>query len=270
MQGQKHLGVRLKLDNLNMEFIPIKKQKLGTDWKYENVVSPFSRIYIPTDGEGYLDYRGGRVMLVPGKIYLIPAMLKFSYGCDGYLEKIFTHVVVSKANGFDALASVREILTIDDKGEAMALDSLYEYDGIGGSIEAGAIILSIISRATREWGISLGDAEHYSDVTHTAIEYINNHLTASLKISEIADAVYTSRLTLQRKFKEDVGIPIGKYIDERLIILAENEILRGTPIAEISEKLGFSDRFYFTRRFTERFGISPAKYLKVMSPKDKS
>ena len=265
MPHRKYLGVRMKLENLNMEFIPIKHQRLGVDWKYKNVISPFSRIYIPTSGEGYLDYRLGRVALTPGKIYIIPAMLKFSYGCDDYLEKFFTHISAEKPNGFDALAPIRDILVIEERGEAAALASLSEGDGIGGSIEAGAIVLGIIARAAREYGISLGDAEQYSDTTRAAIEYINSRLCATLKISEIAEAVYTSRLTLQRKFKDDVGIPIGKYIDERLIILAENELVRGTPIAEVAENLGFSDRFYFTRRFTERFGIPPAKYLKMMN-----
>lgn len=270
MPLSKNLGVRLRLENLNMEFMPIKKQRLGTEWKYENVISPFSRIYVPTAGEGYLDYRGGRVMLTPGKIYLIPAMLKFSYGCDSCLEKFFTHVSASKPNGFDALAEVGDILVIEERGEAAALASLTERDGIGGSIETGALVLAIISRATREHGIVLGNAEIYSDVTRAAIEYVNSHLLASLKISEIADAVYTSRLTLQRKFKDDVGIPIGKYIDERLIIRAENELLSGRQIAEVAERLGFSDRFYFTRRFTDRFGIPPAKYLRMMNLPSKS
>ena len=36
-------------------------------------------------------------------------------------------------------------------------------------------------------------------------------------------------------------------------------------ISRISERYGFCDQFYFSRRFKEKFGVTPQKYRKMNS-----
>jgi len=38
--------------------------------------------------------------------------------------------------------------------------------------------------------------------------------------------------------------------------------LTSRPINEIADDVGFDSAYYFTRRFTERFGVSPTAYRK--------
>jgi AraC-like DNA-binding protein len=46
-----------------------------------------------------------------------------------------------------------------------------------------------------------------------------------------------------------------------VLFKAEEMLIKSNlSILEISEMFGFYDQFYFSRRFKERFGISPLKY----------
>ena len=48
-----------------------------------------------------------------------------------------------------------------------------------------------------------------------------------------------------------------------IIIDSINMLMGGNmSVGEISEKLGFCDQFYFSRRFKKRFGLSPREYVK--------
>jgi AraC-like DNA-binding protein len=77
-----------------------------------------------------------------------------------------------------------------------------------------------------------------------------------MTINEISSALFISKLVLQKHFKMDLGKPIGKYIDQCLMARAERELLdRSLSIKDISEHLGFSDQFYFSRKFSVSISI---------------
>ena len=253
----------LLLKTLNMEISEMRFASLDSEWRFENAVSRSTRIYLPVFGEGFLDFNGNTVTLTPGKIYVIPAMLNFSYRCENRLDKFYAHVSFEKADGFDALEGIKEIIVLEDKGECDTVKGLFAEASIRAAMNMKSVFLSIIVRAINEYGIELAAPTQLSQLSLRAIEYINSHLTARLKISEIADALFVSRLTLSNTFSNDMNVSIGKYIDDRLMIATERDLTANNlTIKEISEKYGFCDRFYFTRKFTEKFGKPPRQYLK--------
>lgn len=250
--------------NTNMEISNVSFARLDTEWRYDDAVSNSTRVYIPTLGEGILESRNEKVSIVPGKIYIIPSMLNFSYRCENRLEKFFVHVSIEKLGGFDVLRGVNKILVLEDQGECEKFRQIFNEAGIEAALKMKLMVFSIIMRGISEYKISLGKPEECSPLTRYAIEYIGKHLSAKLKVSEIADALFVSRLTLSNTFSRDMKISIGKYIDERLMLVGEQELMSGNlTINEISEKLGFCDRFYFTRKFTEKFGKAPKQYVKA-------
>ena len=107
--------------HVNMKFDTPTYAILDPSWHYENLTSPFSRIYIPTDGTGMLMVNGERIDLEVGKIYILPAMLPFTCFCAERLEKIYTHMRVRRQDGFDAFSGINKIMILDEKGEKDAL-----------------------------------------------------------------------------------------------------------------------------------------------------
>lgn len=101
----------------------------------------------------------------------------------------------------------------------------------------------------------------YSEITETAITYINENLSAALSVEDISSNIFVSRSYMQKIFKEDTGISAGKYIEYRIMEKAKEYLDNDDmTINEISKRLGFCDRYYFGRRFSAVYGISPHKY----------
>lgn len=104
---------------------------------------------------------------------------------------------------------------------------------------------------------------HYPDCVTNALRFIEQHLSVSLTVEQVSTAVFASPHTLAHKFKSEMGVPLGQYVDGLVLFKAEQLLLESDlPLSTISESLGFCDQFYFSRRFRERFGVPPLQYRK--------
>ncbi len=73
-----------------------------------------------------------------------------------------------------------------------------------------------------------------------------------------------SEATLRRRWSAAIGLSPRRYLEqvrpeESCRLLAETR----DPVKAISAAVGFDDAFYFSRRFQQKFGISPTEYRKV-------
>ncbi|GAA0309673.1 AraC-like DNA-binding protein [Gracilibacillus halotolerans] len=90
--------------------------------------------------------------------------------------------------------------------------------------------------------------------------HANEHKLSS---SEISTALNMNYSYLSKQFKEHTGKSIIHYQNEILIEKAI-QIFRkeNDNISEVSDRLGFSNPFYFSRVFKKVTGVSPSMYLK--------
>jgi len=95
----------------------------------------------------------------------------------------------------------------------------------------------------------------------TVIRYIETSVGEKLSNSELASIVNMAPNSFARLFKEEMNITLHSFIQNRKIAKA-CEIFEHTneTIESISFKLGFSDRYHFSRVFKSITGISPALY----------
>lgn len=237
--------------------------EIGREWNYKNVMSAFTRIYLPKSGEGVVYTDNERIELKPNNVYVIPAYTKFSCECEDKLVKIYAHVSVVKQDGTEAFANIGRVLSAPDVGFCDQLIELTKGDDIASLIKIKQRIFDALLYVCESEGVKLQSQKRYSALVRDSIGYINQNLSASLKIGEIAQKFSVAGVTLQQRFTKEVGVPIGKFIDQKLMMIAEKELVRGElNVGEIAEMLGFCDRFYFSRRFCNWYGVSPKKYLK--------
>lgn len=102
-----------------------------------------------------------------------------------------------------------------------------------------------------------------ADITVTrAAEYIeNNYRRPELNIDEISEYIGINRVTLHRKFTEELGISPGNYIinlriQKACILLKQSDY----PIKSIAYSTGFSDQLYFAKAFKKQTGLTPTQY----------
>ena len=103
----------------------------------------------------------------------------------------------------------------------------------------------------------------YSENIRKCIAYVHANLRADLRVSELAGLCFVSTRYLAELFVRELGVTPGRYIDDQLILEAQRRLSHsGESVAGISEALGFSDPFYFSRKFKNKCGITPLQYRK--------
>lgn len=95
----------------------------------------------------------------------------------------------------------------------------------------------------------------------TAKLYILDNLQNGVTVKDLARQMALSERQLFRLCYREFGVSVGDYIKQLQMekaksLLEETEL----TIGEIAEKVGYSDRFAFSKAFTSYEGMTPAKF----------
>ncbi len=98
---------------------------------------------------------------------------------------------------------------------------------------------------------------------HDATNYIQSTLSESISVKSIARKVDLAPPKLQLGFKLLFSQSVSEYIKE-LKLLKARDLLKNTElsVSEVVYSIGYKNRSYFSRIFSERYGILPTDYRK--------
>ena len=89
-------------------------------------------------------------------------------------------------------------------------------------------------------------------------DYLDAGQGMSLSLEDIAKQFGYSKYYLDRRFKEAFGISLIAYRNDKRMELAK-ELLTEKSVSDVSETLGFSSIYVFSRAFKNHFGVAPTK-----------
>ncbi len=102
--------------------------------------------------------------------------------------------------------------------------------------------------------------------TYRIEKYIKDYIDAgqclTAKLDDVAKQFNYSKYYLDRCFKESYGVGIMAYRNEKRMQTAK-EMLKHHTVSVVSEKLGFSSIYVFSRAFKNHFGVSPTQFAKA-------
>lgn len=102
-------------------------------------------------------------------------------------------------------------------------------------------------------------------IVRKMLQFIDDHTGKKMSSTDIADGLGMNYAYLSSLFKQYTGKSVTQYQNEKLIENAIELFKRENyNVAEVSEQLGFSNPFYFSRVFKKITGLSPSAYLKQM------
>jgi YesN/AraC family two-component response regulator len=94
-----------------------------------------------------------------------------------------------------------------------------------------------------------------------AKQYIHDHQTEDLRLSQVAKAVNTSSFYFCKMFKKVTGINFTDYLPRVRIEKSKNLLLNpNLRISEIAYEVGFQSLTHFNRVFKRLLGQSPTEY----------
>lgn len=248
----------------NMDVIASRYVECGSWWTAEKLACPFTRIYMVTSGIGYLDCANEHITMTPGNVYVIPAGLQISYHCEHSFCKTYFHISIPLQNGCDLFDGIDTCFAFPDEELAGEVTRRLNSTAIKDIFYIKTALSSLVYRCIEE-NVHYTTST-YSESTIKAMNYIKANLSSKLTTEEVAEALFISVERLRKTFRTETGVPIGRYINNSLMNKAELEVRRGEmSIKEISDMLGFCDQFYFSRYFSEKYGMSPTKYRKKVN-----
>lgn len=236
-----------------------------SEWNMTGICSPYTRIYFVESGELRVSAGGEDIILKPGYVYIIPTGLTFNGSCDKKYTKLYFHFCINRPDGYDLFSGCKEVLSCKLGLERIAeIKRMFFSDKLIDTLrlknEISSLALSLFpEECSRELSSLI-----YSPQVQRAIDYIKGHLSIQLSVKTLSENLFVAQTTLSKHFRDEVGVNIGKYIDDIVFESAKKMLIKtDIPIQEISEKFGFCDRFYFSRRFKEKFDYTPYKYRKL-------
>lgn len=96
------------------------------------------------------------------------------------------------------------------------------------------------------------------------MDYVEQHLQQTVRISEIADDLGISVSYLSTVFSQEMGLSLGEYIRVKKLEAARLLLLHSEySCTEISTFFAFSSPAYFSKAFREFTGYTPSIYKKL-------
>ena len=253
------------VNRLNLELLTVGQAQVDPQW-YGTVLSPvYSRLYYITDGSFTVLTPDGREQtLRAGNWYLIPSGYSFEYKCYDFMEHFYFHIKLCDFDGTDLLRNCNKILSLIP--DQLVNCNLF-MECIGGNhlvtgLRMRQIITDILLTFIEQYNIPVY-SEDYSPCIYKALIYIKQNLSMQLSIQQIADNIFVSKSTLTKHFQKELHMSVNEYINNTIMADAERLLMTSNiSIRDLSQKFGYSDQLYFSKRFKEKFGISPREYRK--------
>ena len=261
-----------------------RKQELDTSWETRNLHPgrlsiPFTRLYFPLEGEGFMTHSGRQYRLRPGSLYLIPPYAPVVVSCPKRLLKYWTHFNIflgdSEVDLFNTVETVTELPVPDMREFSMLFEHLTrwypnshaeKHYGVPPLAEFEAqsalhLLLepfydTILSNPKTQDGGSLRLIR--------LLNYIEKHLDHELTLQQLADTVHLNPTYLSNLFSRRFGISLIQYCNNRRIVRATDLLIHTDyPIEEIAWRQGAESTAAFSRLFKRHVGCSPLHYRKM-------
>jgi len=91
-----------------------------------------------------------------------------------------------------------------------------------------------------------------------ALDYLQAQPIKNVAARELADAVHLSESRLAHLFKQQVGIPVRRYLMWLRLMDAIEYAFAGKTLTDAAASAGFADSAHFTRTFQAMFGVQPS------------
>lgn len=121
-------------------------------------------------------------------------------------------------------------------------------------------LAKLILLENSEWG-RLEENKKIPAALESMMFYSRSQISSKLSITDIAHSGNVSPTTAQRMFSTYTGMSIAAWLRKQRIQEAA-QLLRssGLRVNEVARLVGFRDPLYFSRVFSEEFGVSPSGF----------
>lgn len=287
------MSILSQLDRVDFTLLNTASVDLDQGWNYDNVISPFARLYLITAGAATVYHHQQVFQLRPGHLYLIPSYTYSRYVCENYHHQYYISMLEAMGEGisvFDIFSFRYEVPALPE--DQLLFDRLLSlnpdraiknndpkiYDNLptlrwfksrnqalsySAYLETKGILQILFSRFILTKRSPVNEVSGPTHYISDTLRYIRLHLQEPLSIAELAQRVHLHPDYFSRLFKEVTGLRPLKFIQTRRIERAQ--LLLATThdsLETIAQKVGLMNPSYFSRLFKAFTQQTPGEYRK--------
>ena len=251
-----------KINNLNLKILEHGCLNAGNDWNFHSLRSPFNRLYFVISGKAYIKNKDNDIELKSGYIYLVPLNNTYDYTCNSYLNKFYIHFRLELLPGQDLFEGWSNCSYVPiDVNKIKELVEYAKSNQISELIKCKSIFLKYLSDFIKPQAAKLQEQMRISAKYAPIYRYILDNCFADLRVTDIAKNFNMQMSTLSKNFKNDTGLTLKRFIDNKIIQKAQEQLLlTSLPVKDIAFSLKFLDEFHFSKFFKKHVGICPNSY----------
>ena len=249
---------------LTVEFFP---EIVGADfrasvprWNYSHASTPTWRFYWNPAAGAWIFSKGKKIELTPDRVVIIPPRTPFSTGAVNPFPHLYAHFILP-----DECAPLRREVTSLDAEALMPPglpDKLPHLSPAKLKSAVSALIHTAFVFLPEDYLIYRRVPEE-PGIFEKAVKILESTPSYAGSCEELARACGTTVNTLHRQFFKAAGLPVKTWLLNRKMENAAKMLLHeGLSIKETADRLGYSDRYHFSKTFKKFFGTSPASFVK--------
>ncbi len=279
--------------NHSLEILYAGFCRVGREWNYSNIISPFTRLYVFTGGHGMVYMNMQRYELGEGDLFIIPKFTSHSYECEDYNEHyyvcFFDELMLDGRGLFDSgridhkpsaggldRELMERLVGLNASKKLPFLDPL-KYDNCKENlpfnnqnppqdgaveIESCGILLQLLSRFILPMTQSIRSLTTSGERLSPVLYFINNNLDAQLSVGMLAERMCSSCDNFSRVFKKVMGVTPSHYIQRARIERAQTLLLTTAySIEEVGTAVGIPNLSQFSTLFRKITSYSPRAYV---------
>jgi len=279
------------LGALELRVLNVQRTRAGRWWNFQQVISPFARLWLILAGQGRVRHHGREFILKPGQLHLVPPFTVHDCSCARELDHFHLHFVSRLPTGIDLLSLLDHEFQIPAPPEALSrlqrLEQLYpnrklsSYDPSREEyrrdswqaeqtdhdvppvdwFEANSLLRLLLTPFLRTAQSHEGTHARATRQFLAVQEFIHANMQRPLLLGDLAEAAKLHPTYFSDRFKELVGVRPLEYLMRRRMERAQYLLLTSrASVKQVAAKVGVGDAAYFTRAFTRFCGSSPSGY----------
>ncbi|MDJ0531563.1 MAG: AraC family transcriptional regulator [Xenococcaceae cyanobacterium MO_207.B15] len=215
-----------------------------------------------------------------GDITITPAQVHCSYRTDNedhylqitiapqFLKQVATEVINSDPSRLELISEFRVRNPQIQQLAMMLRGELYQGNSGVGQFYVESLANALMVNLLRSHSATKPQVAVYQGGLSDrkilqATDYINDHLTQSIKLEDLAAYLGISRFHFSRLFKKSTGISPHQYVMQQRIELAKQLLKKAdVPIADIANDCGFNSQSHLGKYFRAMTGMTPRAYRK--------
>lgn len=276
----------------SFSLLHIDYAKLNHNWNFNNVISPYYRLYYIDDGLGTISSGFGKLILEPGYLYLIPSFSICNLNCEDYLSQYFIQFFEESPDGISLFNENRNPMKLTATQTDVVLikqmlqtnpgrginrsnnpkeyekEAYYkEYQSLNNKLkehqkfENQGILLLLISRFLNAKSFKQNTLQNTPSKILDTMSYVQLHIGKNLTVRQLAQRVNQNQDYFSKQFLLHTGQRPLNFIHQKKIERAQYLIATtNKSFLEIAMDTGFSNLPHFSKIFKQFVSLTPGVY----------